>query len=70
MKADQFQPSMRVRYIPGVANGDPTHPDCEDGTVSSNNDKYVFVRFDRQVEKLGWSGATSKSCDPDDLVRL
>jgi hypothetical protein len=39
------------------------------GTVSSVNSKYVFVRFDEQVARLGWDGATSQSCDPRDLIR-
>lgn len=68
MKAIEFEQGMRVRYIPGHAYGDKTHPDCEDGTVSSNNGRYVFVRFDKQVAKLGFDGATSQSCDPSDLV--
>lgn len=68
MNAADYIRGMRVRYIPGVASGDKTHPFCEDGTVSSNNGKYVFVRFDEQVQKLGFDGATSKSCDPSDLI--
>ena len=37
------------------------------GTISSVNDHYVFVKFDRQVNKLGWTGTTSQACDPADL---
>ena len=54
---------MRVAYVP---MHDPTAK--EYGTVSSVNSKYAFVRFDAQVAKLGWDGATSQSCQPDDLV--
>ena len=43
--ATDFEPGMRVRYVPGHAHGDVRHADCEDGRVSSNNGKYVFVRF-------------------------
>ena len=68
--AGDFSGSQRVRYVPGVANGDPGHPACEDGRVSSQNGKYVFVKFDKQVGKLGWEGTTSQSCDPADLVMM
>lgn len=68
MKLSDIKPQMRVRYVPGHAHGDISHPDCEWGTVSSVNDKYAFVKFDRQVSRLGWEGTTSQSCDPDDLV--
>lgn len=64
---DSFIRGMRVRYVPGHAKGDINHKDCEDGTVSSTNDKNVFVKFDKQVQKLGWSGTTSQSCSPTDL---
>ena len=67
--ASEFIHGNRVRYVPGVAYGDIQHPGCEDGTVSSNNGKYVFVKFDKQVRKLGWSGTTSQSCNPRDLVK-
>lgn len=72
MKAEDFTYKMRVRYIPGVAHGDRNHPDCEDGTVSSNNGKYVFVKFDKQLAAFGgdWEAATSESCCCTDLVRL
>lgn len=65
-----FQPGVRVRYIPGHAHNDANHPDCEDGTVSSVNEKYVFVRFDQAVSRFGWDGATSQSCNPLDLTLL
>lgn len=70
MKLEDFKSGDRVMYIPGHAHGDPSHPDCETGRVSSIGTKYVFVRFNRQVEKLGWDGATSQSCDPRDLVKV
>lgn len=68
MKASEFLHGMRVRYVPGHAFGDITSPQCEDGTVSSNNGKNVFVKFDKQVLKLGWGGTTSQACSPEDLV--
>ena len=57
----------RVRYVPNHANGDANHEDCEDGTISSIGSMFVFVKFDKQVSKLGWHGATSQSVNPDDL---
>ncbi len=63
MKIEELKPQMRVAYVP---MHDPTAK--EYGTVSSVNEKYAFVRFDAQVAKLGWDGATSQSCNPDDLV--
>ncbi len=68
MNLQDFRPRMRVVYIPLHALGDINHPDVEYGAVSSINSKYVFVKFDKQVNKLGWEGTTSQSCDPDDLI--
>jgi len=68
MNIQDAQPNTRVIYIPLHANGDQNHPDAERGTVSSANSKYVFVKFDKQLNKFGWEGTTSQSCDPNDLV--
>lgn len=68
MKLEAIRPGMRVAYVPGHAHGDIAHPDVEHGTVSSTNNKYAFVRFDRQVAKFGWDGTTSQACDAEDLV--
>ncbi len=43
----------RVRYVPGHASGNPEHPDCEDGVITSwsqregerGGDLTVFVRY-------------------------
>ncbi len=67
LKAIEFTHGMRVLYVPNHACGSQSHPDCEEGTVSSANDKYVFVRFDKQVKKFGWHGTTSQACDTDNL---
>lgn len=68
MNLSKFHAGLRVKYIPGHAYGNGDHPDCEIGTVSSTNHKYVFVKFDKQLEKFGWDGTTSQSCDPSDLI--
>ena len=70
MKLDNVRKFQRVSYIPGHADGDALHPDCEHGTVSSKNNKYVFVKFDKQLKKFGWEGTTSQSCRPEDLIQL
>lgn len=63
-----FEPGDRVAYIPLHAAGDLQHPDVEWGKVSSiGRAGNVFVKFDKQVHKLGWDGATSQSCDAGDL---
>jgi hypothetical protein len=64
-----FSPGERVAYVPNHAHGDIIHPDVERGRVSSVNTKFVFVRFDKTVAKLGWDGTTSQSCLPEDLVK-
>lgn len=43
----EFEKGDRVRYVPGHAEGDYNHPDCEDGIVSSVRDETrVFVKYD------------------------
>lgn len=55
-----FDEGHMVRYVPQHANGDLNHRDCEIGTISSWNSKWVFVNFGK--------GDTSPACDPNDLV--
>lgn len=62
-----FKPQQRVIYIPMHVDGDRSHPDCRWGTVSSINERCVFVKFDEQTSKLGWDGTTSQGCNPNDL---
>lgn len=50
----------RVKYI-------PNYGDCEWGSVSSWNDHYVFVKYDKQVSKLGWEGTTSQATKRENL---
>lgn len=67
MKLELIKPGMLVWYVPTHAHGDINHADAEHGRVSSVNSKFAFVKFDKQVAKLGWDGTTSQSCDPADL---
>lgn len=69
MTIDEAQPQMPVAYVPMHANGDLSHPDVEDGIVSSKNERFVFVKFHAQVARLGWDGTTAQACNPLDLVR-
>ena len=67
----------RVTYVPYHANGDVNHPDVEHGTISSIKNvsrtlvpHYTyFVRFDKQVERLGWEGTTAQGCKRDQLIK-
>lgn len=68
MNLNEIQPKTRVAYVPTHAHGDLNHPDVEHGTVSSKNDHFAFVKFDKQLARFGWEGTTSQSCRPDDLV--
>jgi len=65
LKLSDIKPQMRVGYVPAHSAWD--HSAVEFGTVSSKNGKYVFVKFDKQLEKFGWEGTTSQSCNPNDL---
>lgn len=66
LKLEEIETGQRVIYIPKHANKDRNHPDCRWGTVSSKNDKFAFVRYDEQVSRLGWEGATSQATKPED----
>jgi hypothetical protein len=70
MNCTDFSPGMRVLYVPHHAQGNINHPDAERGTVSSTTDKYVFVKFDKHLNRHGWDGTTSQACDPGDLRQL
>lgn len=66
----QFKAGDHVRYVPYHAHGDTSHPDCENGVVTSVRKHSpadgspiapptIFVRF---------RGETSQGCKPDQLV--
>lgn len=65
-----FAANQRVAYIPTHAHGDIGHKDVEFGHVSSINEKYVFVRFDKTIARAGWDGATAQPCRPEDLRKM
>lgn len=70
MKTSDFQKGMKVRYVPNHANGDASHKDCEDGVVSSTNDRFVFVKYDNAVCIMltGDEPYTSQATNADDLI--
>ena len=68
MKLSDCTPKMLVAYVPTHANGDVTHEDVQLGVVSSVNEKFVFVKYEKQLSKFGWDGTTSEATDPNDLV--
>lgn len=55
-----FKPGDWVVYLPGVAEGNPLHPDCDRGTVTSVGPTNVFVRYGGEVG--------SKATSPEDLI--
>lgn len=42
-------------------------PTKDIGKISSWNNIYIFVKFNKQIEKFGWNNTTSQSCFPKDL---
>ena len=56
-----FTVGQAVRYIPTHAHGDANHRDCENGIVTSMNDKIVFVLYNPE-------GSTSQATNPDNLI--
>lgn len=65
MSTKAFKAGDNVRYVPNHVHGDITHPDCENGVVSSTNDTYVFVRYYHKGGGLREQGQATR---PDDLV--
>lgn len=58
-----FATGQRVIYIPGHADGDPSHKDCEHGVIMSfGNINNAFIHFDKEL------GSTNPSCDLNNLV--
>jgi hypothetical protein len=65
-EVSDFAAGDTVRYIPNHAFGDVHHPDCENGVVTSTNQKYVFVRY---YTKHGLLKHTPQATDPADLIK-
>ncbi len=71
MEIMDFKKGDKVRYIPLHARGNSKHPDCENGIVSSTNDKCVFVKYDNNmcIMVTGDEPYTSQATDPEDLIK-
>ena len=52
----------KVLYVPPHAEGDTSHPDCERGQVTGENEIYVFVRYEGRKQ--------AAATDPRNLVPL
>jgi len=46
MIQEDYKHGDKVIYIPNHAEGDVRHPDCQQGIVSSVNERFVFVKYD------------------------
>lgn len=64
MKLEEAIPGTKVVYKKMIFS----YLDMEHGIVSSKNEKYIFVKFQKQIDKFGWDGTTSQSCNPSDLT--
>lgn len=64
-----FQKGQRVIYVPSHAKNDSTHSDCQNGVVSSFNNKYIFVKYDNQMCTMmtGDEPYTAQATRPEDL---
>lgn len=68
-----WPPKTQIVYIPAHAKGNPDHPDCEFGFITSQNDEFIFCRF---WMKKGLSydkcelrtKANSEACRPEDIM--
>ena len=72
MKVEEFKKGDKVRYIPHHADGDSRHEDCENGVVSSTNEKIVFVKYNNAmcIMTTGDEPYTSQTTKPEDLIKF
>ena len=71
MKLEDLKKGDWVRYIPTHAEGDSAHKDCQNGVVSSKNDRFVFVKYDNGmcIMTTGEEPYTAQATKPEDLIR-
>lgn len=67
VEISDFHHMDRVAYIPYHAENNINHPDTQWGYVSSTNDKFIFVKFDRYLQDSEWNDVTSHACSIDTL---
>lgn len=69
MENGKFKVGDQVLYIPTHAEGDPSHPDCEEGFVTSvGANGAVFCRYFFPRHGGIRTRANSESTYPDDLI--
>lgn len=69
MKKVIFKKGDKVRYIPNHAGGKLSHKDCENGTVTAFNNKFVFVRYGNNSLSLPKATSHSNLVIFDDLYK-
>jgi len=67
MSTQGFKKDDQVRYIPRHAEGDASHPDCENGIVTSTNEVNVFVKY---YHSAGGLRLHAQATSPEDLINL
>lgn len=71
MKAEDYIQGDEIIYLPGHADGNIDHPDCERGFVTSIRNGTVFCRFFAKNGHSDFYGlrtvANSEGCNPVDL---
>lgn len=71
MTVKDFKKGDRVKYIPLHVRNDKNNPNVETGVVSSTNDTYVFVKYDRRgmIMLTGDEDVTAQAANPWNLVK-
>ena len=59
VKLQDIHRDSKVTYVPSHVHGNAGHEDCEGGTISSWNDKFIFVNYGK---------GTNAATRPEDLV--
>jgi len=57
----------KIKYIPKHAKSDT---EFEIGYVSSVNDVNLFIKFEPQLDLLGWHNTTAQACDFEDVTAI
>ena len=65
----RFPPGRHVRYVPYHAQGNASHPDCENGVVTSVRTHSPFdgSPIDPPIIFVRFRGETSQGCYEDQL---
>lgn len=71
MKTSDFKHGDLVTYIPTHTCRNEKHGDCQNGVVSSINEKFVFVKYDNAVMAMitGDEPYTAAATRSEDLIK-